>query len=100
MLLRRFIFYGALASTLAFTVLDTSSVASLQTRNAALPSSLKLTLSSTGLPKNMPELSAAAMQVARKWRPDALNVSMEYQVVKAPNMKGAEVRDTAPTCYR
>jgi hypothetical protein len=87
-LLRRNVFYGALVCAVAFTAIDASS----QLRNPALPQSLKLTLTPDGLPKDMPELSSAAMQVARKWRPDALNVSIEYEVVNAPNMKGPQVR--------
>jgi hypothetical protein len=91
--------FPALSATLvcvvALTIIHASSTASSQTRPAALPPSLKLTVAPSGsarVPKDVPELSAAAMQVARTWRSDALIVSLEYQEVNAPNVKGPEVK--------
>ncbi len=44
------------------------------------------------IPKDIPELAAAALKRARQWKKDAAAVSFEYKEVKSPNQKGPEVR--------
>gem|GEM_PF-1379597 len=44
------------------------------------------------LPKDIPELTEAATKRAREWKKDAAAVSIQYDEVNAPNMKGPQVR--------
>ena len=48
--------------------------------------------SGKALPKDIPELTAAATKRARQWKKDAAAVSVEFREVNAPNLKGPEVR--------